>query len=548
MSDLDQNADGATERPWRLRGALHNRARRSPRYKWWVLWVALSGLLATNLLFTVFVVALPQVAHGLHTSVATITWVVTGPLLAFGIVAPLAGKAGDLWGHRRLFLCGIGLETVVALVSATAPNPWVLIGARTLGGLVGASVGAGSMALVLSVFDVHERVKALGFWSLVGAGGPVIGVAVGGPVIEALGWRWMFVLQAPLLVLSAILALAVLPERAAGRPSLAERRAAAGENVDIGAGTETAPETGPETGTEKLDLDWAGAVSIATCVGAFLFALNRGPQWGWGGPGVVAAFGISLAAGVLFIRAERTATEPVFPLRYLRRRNFVFPVAALGFSNFAYLGGFFLAPLLLEEVFGYEHRQAAVGFLSLPRPIMFSAIAPIAGYVAVRIGERVAAVVGTCAVVASMGVFALVSHSTGLLLVELALVLSGMGLGISAPSLSASAANEFDPVDLGTASASQQMVSQVGTVAGIQVMQTVQAAAERGRSGAGALLGSFHDAFEVGGAIALLAVLGAAMTRSTNRRTPPTIDLSEALDATERPPVLTDRAADVRAG
>src|SRR5579864_5599239 len=99
--------------------ALGSRARSSPRYQWWVLWVALSGLLATNLLFTVFVVALPQVARGLNTNLATITWVVTGPLLAFAVVAPLAGKAGDLWGHKRLFLTGIALEAVVALVSAT---------------------------------------------------------------------------------------------------------------------------------------------------------------------------------------------------------------------------------------------------------------------------------------------------------------------------------------------------------------------------------------------------------------------------------------------
>jgi EmrB/QacA subfamily drug resistance transporter len=495
-----------------MRAAIGQRARSGPNYKWWVLWVALSGLLATNILFTVFVVALPQVASGLHTSVATITWVVTGPMLAFGIVAPLAGKAGDIWGHRRLFLAGIALETIVALLSATAPNAGVLIGARTLGGLVGASIGAGSMALVLSVFDAHERVKALGFWSLVGAGGPVIGVAIGGQVIESLGWRWMFALQAPLLVLSALLALAVLPERAAGRSR--------------------------PPGT-RLELDWGGAVSIAGSAGAFLFALNRGPVWGWSKPGVVVAFVLSVVGAAAFVRFERRASDPIFPLQYLKRRNFVFPAAAQGFANFAYLGGFFLAPLLLEEVFGYAHRQGAVGLLVLPRPIVFSTIAPIAGYFAVRVGERTAAIVGTCAVVASMGVFASVSHSTGLALVEVALVLSGVGLGVSAPSLSASVANEFEPRHLGTASASQQLVSQVGTVAGIQVMQTVQTATAHGKGGA-QLLGSFHAAFLVGGAVALFSIVGAAMTRSTKRVRVAQVDLAEALDVTERPPVLND--------
>ena len=479
--------------------------------------MVLSGLLATNLLFTVFVVALPEVARGLHTSVATITWVVTGPMLAFGVVAPLTGKASDLFGHRLLFLVGVALEVVVAALSALAPTAGVLILARTLGGLVGASIGAASMALVLSVFDKNERVKALGFWSLVGAGGPVIGVAIGGPVIQFFGWRWMFVLQMPLLVVSALLATAVLPARATGRPV-------------------------PRRG--ELELDWLGAASVAVCVGAFLLALNRAPLWGWASPGVGTALAVSVAAGVVFWRAERRAAEPVFPLHYLRRRNFVFPIFAQTFANFAYIGAFFLAPLLLEQVYGYAHNQSAVGLLSLPRPVVFSVIAPMAGYVSIRIGERTSALVGTGSVVASMAVFAATSHSTGLLLVEVAFVLSGMGMGVAQPALSASVANEFSAEDLGTASASQQLMNQIGTVAGIQVMQTVQAATFKGNTanagganGAG-LLHSFHLAYLVGGFVALAGVACAAMTRSTNVRTRPQIDMEEALEMGERLPVV----------
>jgi EmrB/QacA subfamily drug resistance transporter len=490
--------------------ALAERARRSPRYRWWVLWVSLSGLLATNLLFTVFVVALPEVARGLGTSVATVTWVVTGPMLAFGVAAPLVGKGGDLFGHRRLFLAGVGLEAVVALLSASAPDVGVLIAARTLSGLVGASIGASSMAMVLSVFDKAERVKALGFWSLVGAGGPVLGVALGGPVIQFLGWRWMFVLQAPLLVGAALLAVSVLPQHAAGR-----RRLAPGE----------------------VRLDWSGAASLTAAVGSLLLGLNRGPSWGWSSPGVLGAFTVSALSAACFVLAERQAEEPVFPLHYLRRRNFVFPVVASSLANFAYIGAFFMAPLLLEEVFGYAHDQSAVGLLVLPRPIVFSLVAPVAGYLTLRVGERTSAVVGTCAVVASMAVFSLTGPSTGLALVEVALVLSGMGLGVGQPSLAASAANEFRPEDLGAASAAQQLTVQIGNVAGIQVMQTVQASAARGRLGPAGLLGSFHDAFVVGGVVALFGVAAAAMVRAHDRRPAPAGTVESAPDdaLAERP-------------
>jgi EmrB/QacA subfamily drug resistance transporter len=491
--------------------AIGARARSSPRYQWWVLWVALSGLLATNLLFTVLVVALPEISRGLHTTQSTATWVVTGPLLAFGVVAPLVGKAGDLWGHRRLFMIGITAETVVAALSAVAPSIGVLIAARILGGMVGASIGSASMALVLSVFDKHDRVKALGFWSLVGAGGPVIGVAVGGPVIQVLGWRWMFFLQIPLLVVAALLALAVLPERAAGRR---------------------------QVGRGEIQFDWAGAAAITVCSASLLLGLNRGPVWGWSSPGVLVSFAVSVVAGLAFRAAERRAAQPIFPLPYLHKSNFIFPIAAQTFANFAYLGAFFMAPLLLEGVFGYAHNQSAVGFLVLPRPIVFSAIAPFAGYVAVRIGERTSAVVGTSAVALSMAAFALASHSTGLAFVELGFVLSGVGLGVASPSLSAMVANEFAPEDLGTAAASQQLMNQVGTVAGIQVMQTLQTAAARGHSGPGALLNSFHLAYWVGGGVALLGVAAAARSRSTDRAGVASVEALEALDVTERQPVV----------
>ena len=155
------------------------------------------------------------------------------------------------------------------------------------------------------------------------------------------------------------------------------------------------------------------------CVASFLLALTFLPNSGVE-PARARACSGSVVCGVAFRAAERRASDPIFPLAYLRKRNFVFPIVAQSFSNFAYLGGFFLTPLLLEYSFGYLHNQSAVGFLSLPRPIVFSTIAPFAGYLAVRVGERTLAVVGTTAVVLSMGVFALAGHSTGLALVEIA--------------------------------------------------------------------------------------------------------------------------------
>ena len=170
--------------PVLLRRRVTARAERSPRYRWWALFALLAGLLSLNITFTVFVVALPTVRSDFHTNFSTLTWASTGPLLAFGVAAPFFGKAGDLFGHRRLYLFGLLGAMVSAVLTATAPNVGMLLFARTLDGVQGAATGTASMALILQLFVPEERVKALGWWSLVGAGGPVVGVTLGSPVIH----------------------------------------------------------------------------------------------------------------------------------------------------------------------------------------------------------------------------------------------------------------------------------------------------------------------------------------------------------------------------
>ena len=249
---------------------------------------------------------------------------------------------------------------------------------------------------------------------------------------------------------------------------------------------------------------------------ALLFGLNRGPEWGWTSPGVLAAFFVVPAAAYAFVAAERRADDPLIPLAYLRRRNFAFPIAAQVFANFAYMGGFILAPLLLERVYGLS--ESHVGLVVIARPLAFSLSAPIAGYLAVRLGERTSVVAGALAVGASMLVFASLGPRSADLVIVGALVLSGIGLGVATPSVAASVANAVDDVDLGVASAAQQLMAQLGIVAGIQVMATIQVSASVG------LMGSFRQAYLVGALVSVGAVVcGAFVRRHQRERTEPAV-------------------------
>lgn len=449
--------------------------------RWWVLWTVLGGLFAVNVSFTIFAVALPRVARELDTSENTLTWVITGPLLAFGVFAPALGKAGDLFGHRRMYLLGMAGAVVASVLSAMAWSAGSLIAFRTLGAVEGAATGASSMALIFSVFERDDRVKAMGWWSLVGAGGPVIGVALGGPAIELFGWRWIFVAQVPMILAAIVVAAAVLPETARG----SARR-----------------------------FDWAGVGTLTAGVTTVLFALNRAPEWGWTAVPVLAGFVFGPACLAAFLWAEGRVSDPLIPPAYLRRRNFAFPIASQVCANFAYMGGFILAPQLLASIFG--HGESRIGFIVMTRPLAFSIVAPVAGYLAVRLGERITAVWGSAAVVASMLVFVVAARGPSEVAAVVALVLAGIGLGVSTPSIAATVANSVDESDLGIASAAQQVMAQVGMVSGIQLMKTVQAA----RVDAVGLAGSFADAYWLGAAVCVFAVVAAAFLRPANRLAP----------------------------
>jgi MFS family permease len=266
----------------------------------------------------------------------------------------------------------------------------------------------------------------------------------------------------------------------------------------------------PETARIRSSrFDWAGALLLGLGITSVLLATNRGSAWGWTSPGVVSLYLIGVASVPAFVWAERRAPEPLLPLRWLRIRNVTAPVANQLFANFAYMGGFILTPVLLEEGLGYT--AAAAGLLIIARPLTFSVAAPIAGRFTLRVGERAAGVSGALIVTLSMVMLAALRVNSSVIIILVALALSGMGLGVSAPAMTAAVANAVEDADLGVAGAIQQLAVQVGSVIGIQVMQTVQQATATSDGD----IASFSIAYLVGAAVCLLAVASAWFVRST---------------------------------
>ena len=259
---------------------------------------------------------------------------------------------------------------------------------------------------------------------------------------------------------------------------------------------------------------------IFIAVTAVMLGLSIAPSVGFSSLWTIGAFVVAMGMTALFVHRIRHAEHPLIPAHYFRRRNFVMPMVLRASANFAYFGAFFLFPLLMEQAYGYSIPR--VGALAIARPIVFALSSPIAGYAAVRVGERFSAIAGALFLTTSMFVFALLSPSSGAWVVAIALGLSGLGMGVAMPSTSSVMANEVKPTEFGVMSAAQILAMQVGEVAGIQVLETVQQALARRRGllhapPGPAVLVTFHLPFVIGGCVAAIGLVAALFITSIPR-------------------------------
>jgi MFS family permease len=255
--------------------------------------------------------------------------------------------------------------------------------------------------------------------------------------------------------------------------------------------------------------DVKGSLTLALGATLILAGINQGPKWGWSAPATITCFVIGVLSLVAFVRIEQRVRDPLLVLAWFKTRNIAFPVLSQTLLNFAYMGGFLLAPRVLQE--GLEFTESKTGFLIIARPLVFSLMAPLAGYVTIRVGERVAGVTGGLGVVASMLCWAFVGASSPMWFIALALGLSGAGLGAAFPALTALTINAVDESSLGVAGAMQQLMNQLGAVVGSVVLATVSVGAGPGD------LGPFRLAFVVAAVVGVGGCVAAGFVRSTAR-------------------------------
>jgi MFS family permease len=329
------------------------------------------------------------------------------------------------------------------------------------------------MAMLFRSYEGRDRVKAMGWMSVVFAGGPVLGLAIGGVLVESIGWRPIFLVQGALSAIACGIAYFVLVET--------PRRA-------------------------RVGLDIPGAAVLAMAAFSLTFAINRIPTWGLSEPMVWISLVLTPLLVVLFVRIERRTANPLLPLEFLTRRNFVYPLV-IGFTlQFAFMGGFIISPLIMLGVFGLG--QAATSMWTVARPISFSASSPVGGHLASLYGERSMVIAGSILIFAAMSAFAAGAQTESIVLILAGLVFAGLGMGLAQPSLSTLVASAVTEQDHGIAVSTMSTTSGIGAVAGISILTALCADANSAVA--------FRNGYALGAVVAALGVFASFGLRAVD--------------------------------
>ena len=448
----------------------------------WVIALTGLGSLMAALDTLVVSTALSTIRLDLGASVESLEWTVNAYNLSFAVLLITAAALGDRYGRRNLYAAGLALFALASAGCALAPDAGWLIAARAVQGVGAALVMPLGLALLAAAFPPERRGAAIGIFSAITGVSVAAGPLVGGAVVEGLDWEWIFWLNVPIGLLAVPLVL-----------------------------TRMRDSRGPDTALDVrgLALVSAGALGV-------VWGLVRGNAAGWGSLEVVAALAAGVALLAAFVAWELRAREPMLPMRLFGSRAFAAANAAMFFTFASLFTAVFFFAQFLQTGLGYGPLEA--GLRLMPWTATFITVAPAAGALADRVGERPLMVLGLSLQAVGMVWLALIAEPDLAYPSMLApLIVAGIGVSMAIPAAQTSAVGSVEEDAIGKAAGANSMMRELGGVFGIAVAVAVFAGAGSYASAA-AFTAGFGPAVGVGAGLAL-AGAAAGLALPGRRRT-----------------------------
>jgi EmrB/QacA subfamily drug resistance transporter len=406
--------------------------------KWWPLMAICLGTFMLLVDVTIVNVALPSMAGGLHTSFASLQWVIDGYALALAALLLGVGSVADLVGLRRAYLAGLGVFAVASLVCGLAPGAGLLVGARVVQGMGGAAMFATTGALISSSYQGRDRGTAYGWWGAVSGAAAAVGPVIGGLLVQGLSWRWIFFVNLPISGIAIVMTVRYL------RPD--------------GTGSRRRP-------------DVIGTFAFTAAASCLTYALIRAGEHGWATAStylLMLAAAVSLAA---FLLVESRSEHAMLDLALFRGRSFVGTMVAALLINFAAFAALTYSSIWLQTVLGLSPLQAGLTGLPLAATafvvsavigrFMHGAPGPVIGFGMLLIGAG------------SLLVTALLRDGSSWPALVPGFLLIGAGVGLGMPVLTSSAMSAVSFERFGMAAGAVNTARQLGYAIGIAVLGSV---------------------------------------------------------------------------
>jgi EmrB/QacA subfamily drug resistance transporter len=453
---------------------------RSDRRRWIALFVVCLGQLMIILDTTIVNVALPSIQSDLNFSQSSLTWVIDGYLITFGSLLLLAGRLGDLFGRKRIFLLGVAAFVAASVLCGLAPTGPSLVVARFLQGAAASLASAVIIAIIAVEFtEPAERAKAMSLYTFVIAGGASMGLLLGGVLTEAISWHWIFFINVPIGIVTLLL----------GRRLIAENEGIA----------------------EGGRIDWLGSVLITAASIVGIYALVKIPEWGWTGERTLAFLGAAALLLAGFVALESRIANPIMPLRVLGLRSLVTANLVRGFLVTGAYSTFFLGSLYFEHVRGMSPIEIGLAFLAMSLALATMS-AGLAARLVARFGPKPTLIGGILGPVLGLLLFSQIEQSTPYFpTIFAAFALLGFGFGAANPPLMMIAMDDVPARDAGLASGTIQVSIQLSAAIGLAALGTIatdrtNSLAASGHSAIDALSGGYHLAFLIAAGAAAIGV------------------------------------------
>jgi EmrB/QacA subfamily drug resistance transporter len=452
------------------------------RRRWISLYVLCAGVLMIVLDVTVVNVALPSIQTDLGFSTSSLAWVVNAYLIAFGGLLLLAGRFGDLVGRRSVLLVGLGIFTTASMLCGLSQSQTMLVLARFVQGAGGAMTSAVILGVIVTMFPKpHDQAKAIGVYAFVASAGGAVGLLAGGVITQAINWHWIFFINVPVGIATAIAITRLLPR-------------------DRGIGI-----------SEGADVPGAVLITAALMLGVYTIVKPAADD-GWGAARTLELGAVSLLLLAAFVVRESTASKPLMPLRIFRSRNVTGANLIQVFSVAGMFGMFFLGALYMQRILHYDALEIGLAFLPVTL-IMGTLSVRYSQPLVMRFGARKLMFPGLGLIAVGLLWFTRAPvHGSYIPDIFPVMVLFGTGAGVCFPALMGLAMSGATPSEAGLASGLVNTTAQVGGALGLAVLATLSASHSSkliasGHSSAAALTSGYHLAFGIGAALVGCAIL-----------------------------------------